>query len=798
MGRFITDRFKALQCWVHWLTACLVFTSWAIPFKWLEASEQFSEKEIAYFERQIRPLLVEHCYECHSANAEKVRGGLLLDTRDALRVGGVRGPAVVPGKLDVSLLIQAIRHDHPDLQMPPGGKLSVDQIAAFERWVVMGAPDPREGTSVDKTVATGLGIEEGRKFWSFQPVRQQRVDQVHLTDWPRRKIDLFILEKLEQRGLSPSPQATLRQLIRRATLNLTGLPPSSKELERLVAGNSPNAYPRLIERLLASHHYGEHWARFWLDKARYTDAPQFRDDPDGLPWLYRDWVIRALNEDVPYGEFVKRQLATDLMPSTTPDDIPALGFLGISPAYWKELKLDQSLIKGTIAKEWEERIDAVGRTFLGLTLACARCHDHKFDPIGQEDYYALAGVIASTRIVNRPLLSNHEWEVIRRAKEQVAPLTKKLTKLQEQETSTNEQKKEMAQLEAQIQQIKAATSNFDAALACAVEDASLHVLPDGPHKTKLDYRRGKPRDLHLHIRGNPSQLGPRVPRRFLAVLSESPPQPFSEGSGRLELAEAIFDEGASLAARVLVNRIWEQHFGQGLVITPSNFGVQGARPTHPRLLDDLAARFIFNDWSLKWLHREILLSATFQQSSQWDERQHAIDPENRMLWRMNRRSLAIEAWRDSMLAASGSLDDRIGGPPLPLTDLQNRRRSVYGLVDRRNLDTMLRLHDFPDPASHSPHRQTTTTPVQLLFVLNSPFIITQAERLYDHLQSFPSNNVEQRIEQVYQWLFHRPPSPQQVEWASEYIAGSAASGDAEAWKQYFQSLLASNEFLFID
>ncbi|MCH2375076.1 MAG: DUF1553 domain-containing protein, partial [Planctomycetes bacterium] len=320
--------------------------------------------------------------------------------------------------------------------------------------------------------------------------------------------------------------------------------------------------------------------------------------------------------------------------------------------------------------------------------------------------------------------------------------------------------------------------------------------PDGKTRTKVEFRRGEPQDLNVHLRGDPTKLGPVVPRRFLTVLSNGEPQPFQKGSGRLELAERIVSDGAPLTSRVIVNRIWEQHFGRGLVDTPSNFGDQGSRPTHPELLSDLAARFIQSGWSIKWLHREIMLSAAYQQSSAHVAAKSAIDPDNRLLWRMNRRRLEIEAWRDSMLAVSGVLAHTSGGAPSELTADDNHRRTVYGLVDRRNLDSMLRLHDFPDPAGHSPRREPTTTPVQQLFVLNSKFLSQQADRLYDRVKSMGETSTTARVRKIYEWMFARFPTPAQVELAESFLA-SGSDHDA-TWTQYLHALLSSNEFAFVD
>jgi hypothetical protein len=602
---------------------------------------------------------------------------------------------------------------------------------------------------------------------------------------------------MEKRGLAPSPAADRRTLVRRASFDLTGLPPTPDEVDAFVNDPRPDAYPRLVERLLASPLYGERWGRFWLDLVRYADIREDWSESKAPAYPYRDWVVQAFNDDLPYDQFVQRQLAADLMPDAQPADRAALGFLGLSPTYWKELKLDRDVIKTVVAEEWEERIQAVGGTFLGLTVACARCHDHKFDPISQEDYYALAGVFASVRPADRPMIAEPLAATAQQARERVKALQVRLTQLQEKKPTSADARKQTDELNAEIEQLKK-TPSYETPSACALEDASLYVLADGPHRTKLEYKPGVAQDVNVQVRGNPANAGPAVPRRFLAVLSSGEPKPFRQGSGRLELARAIVTEGAPLAARVIVNRVWKHHFGAGLVDTPSDFGAQGARPSHPQLLDDLTARFVANGWSLKWLHREIMLSAAYQQASGHDERKRAIDPDNRWVWRMNRRRLEIEAWRDAMLAVSGTLTLERGGPSLDLGDARNRRRTVYGTVKRRELNDMLRLYDFPDPTTHSPGRLPTTTPLQQLFVLNSPFVQQQAASLARRLKAEAPGSIEERVRRAYLLLYGRAATEGQVRLAVEFLhAKKPAEADA-LWQQYAQVLLGSNEFLFVD
>lgn len=740
--------------------------------------------DLVFFESKVRPLLSSRCFECHSEKSKRVRGKLWLDSHDGVHKGGVTGPAVIAGKPDESLLMRAIRHTKGSPQMPPSGKLSANEIAILEEWVRRGAHYP--GSSMVSKRET-INWDEARKFWSLVPPKAATLPLVKDKEWARTRIDTLLLADMEQRQLRPSRVAEPRTLIRRATFDLTGLPPTPAEIDSFVKEweKEPQAaYERLIDRLLTSPDYGERWARVWLDLARYCDVAEPWAEGKGQPWPYRDWVVRAFNEDLRYDQFVIKQLAADLQPNAHPRDRAALGFLGLSPQYWKELLLDKDVIKGVVAEEWEERIGAIGSTFLGLNIACARCHDHKFDPITTQDYYALAGVLASTRHADVSLLSEADAAPVLQAHARVQQLQEQIKK-----ASKAKDEIQIAAWKAEIEQLKQ-TPNFEQALARGVSEASLHVLADGPHRTKLVFKPNEAQDVAVQLRGNPSSPGPVVPRRFLTVLGA---EAFTKGSGRLELANAIVTRGAPLSSRVLVNRIWKQHFGVGLVETPSDFGAQGSRPTHPELLDDLTVRFIENGWSMKWLHREIMLSAAYRQASTHDAVMHKLDPDNRWLWRMNRRRLDVEMWRDAALLATGTLDHRRGGAPLDLNDPKNLRRTIYGTVKRRELSDMLRLFDFPDPTSHAASRIATTTPLQQLFTLNSPFMQQQARALVKRLKS--EANDEVRIRLAYRLLYGREASEAQVRVALEYLG--TTPGD-EIWHEYAQVLLGSNEFAFLD
>lgn len=756
--------------------------------------------DLQFFESRIRPILHQHCFECHSAESDPVHGGLLLDSADDLARGGDSGTLVSNRQSGAGLLLDAI-HYRGDIQMPPEGKLSDRDIALLTEWARRGLPAPKRSQPLPP--ATPVSPEQGRDFWSFQPLQKVSPPSVGSSDWPQNNIDRFVLSRLQQDGLQPSPPASKRVLVRRLYFATIGLPPTPQQVEAFLADDRPDAVSRLVDELLESPHFGEKWARHWLDLARYTDRTASWLYATGQAHLYRDWVVQAMNDDVPYDQFVHRQLATDLMTETGPEDLPALGFLALSPTYWKELKLPCEIINTIVADEWEERVDAVSRTFLGLTVACARCHDHKFDPITSADYYALAGVFASCRQVERPTIAEDLFAPVREARAKVKTLEAEVARLKKQKPVPADQ---IQHRQEQIAAIKEQTPHYNTPMANALAEESLHVVRAGKTPqdgTKLDYRP-EPRDLPLFVRGNPNRPGPIVPRRFVAVLSRSEsgnPPAFQHGSGRLELAQSITTDAAPLAARVIVNRIWAAHFGRGIVATPSNFGTQGERPTHPALLDFLAARFIANGWSLKQLHRDILNSATWQQSASIPEGRPAeIDSDNQLLSRMNRRRLTFEEWRDAILFATGRLDRTMGGRSVDLDAPENYRRTLYGTVHRRDMSTTLTIHDFPDPTQHSPQRSSTTTPLQGLFALNAPLLLQQAEALANRLYEQSDSN-EKRIQQAYQILFGRPASAKEQQLAVEFLSESAApASDApgDRWIQYAQVLLASNELLYID
>ncbi len=575
--------------------------------------------------------------------------------------------------------------------------------------------------------------QKERQFWSFKVPQAQARPVVKNSKWPRQPMDYFILARLEQKKFSPSAEAERRTLIRRLTVDLTGLPPTPDEVAAFVADKRADAYEQLVERLLASPRFGERMASVWLPLARYAEdqAHQVGNDSTMFyanAYRYREWVMGAFNRDLPYDQFIQFQLAADKFPAAKPDDLAALGFLGLGPKYYNRGRLD------VMADEWEDRVDTVTRATLGLTVACARCHDHKFDPITQRDYYALAGVFASVKMVNKTA----DGKVV----------------------------------EGKVQADKMPAD-------------AVHMVEEGT-----------PQNLNIFLRGNVEQKGPVAERSFLKVLSSGEPKPFADGSGRRELAEAITSRDNPLTARVLVNRVWAVLFAKPLVSTPSNFGHSGMTPTHPELLDDLAVRLMSGGWSVKSLVRELVLSATYRQSSRDDAKKSAADVANESLWRMNRHRLSIEQWRDSVLAVTGELD-LSGGKSLELDDAKNLRRTVHARVSRLKLNDLLMQFDYPDANVHAEKRSATTTPTQKLFMLNSPFMLSRAQALAERVTTEASESDTASIQRAYQLLYGRNPDSAETAAAQAFLR-KPTTGETTRWQQYAQALLMANEMLYVD
>ena len=713
-----------------------------------------TDEQLAFFEKRIRPVLAEHCYGCHSAGAEKLKGGLLLDSRAGVRTGGDSGPVIIPGYPEASMLILALRHSDADFAMPPQKpKLSAEIIADFEQWIREGVPDPRSEDTVAAVKARErIDWDEARQWWSFRPLVAPSVPSVTQTSWPQTAVDRFILAKLEGAGMTPAPAADRRVLIRRATFDLIGLPPTPEEVDDFLADTSPTAFANVIERLLKSPRYGERWGRHWLDVVRYADtAGDNSDFPIPQVHRYRDWVIDAFNRDLPYDEFVRDQLAGDLRGGVTDEErnarIVATGYIANARRFGS--RVDDYPQHLTI----EDTLDNLGRSFLGITVSCARCHDHKFDPIPTKDYYALYGIFKSTR---------YPWPGIELDQKQrdFVPLTP------------------------------------SGELVYGVTEAK------------------EVGDVAVQVKGDPTKLGPMVPRQFLTVLGGATLPEKSETSGRAELTEWILAPDNPLPARVMANRLWLYHFGRGIVATPNDFGKQGKPPTHPELLDYLATAFRDSAWSIKAMHRLIMLSNTYQMASERDPATMERDPNNQLIEAFPRIRLDAEAIRDSLLALGGSLDTSPAGPhPFPEQKTwkftqhhpfkavyETNRRSVYLMTQRIQRHPYLAIFDGADPSASTPARTTSTTPLQALYFLNDPFVHQQAQRVAESILSFHSDDAI-RLQRVYEVLFSRRAKPDEIAAAQDFLerAHASTSGDTLAvWSAYVRVLFRLNEFVYLD
>jgi hypothetical protein len=899
------------------------------------------ETGVEFFEKKIRPVLVQHCYSCHSKESKKQRGGLLLDSRDGLREGGDNGPAIVPGKPADSLLIKAVKHTDKKLKMPKDGKLPAEVIADLERWVALGAPDPRVG----KTVAKGIDYDNARKHWAYQPIHKPALPAVKNKAWVQAPIDAFILAKLEEKRLKPSPPADPRTLIRRLYFDLIGLPPTMEEVEDFVkawhaaGAKRGSVVEQVVDRLLASPHYGERWGRHWLDVARYADTKDgvlmFGDDRvRPYAYTYRDYVIRAFNEDTPFDRFVQEQLAADsIEPKVEPWRLGAMGFLTLGRQY-----------DNNIHDVIDDRIDTVSRGFLGLTVSCARCHDHKYDAIPIADYYSLYGVFANSEApLEAPLADRPEnCKTLDAYEKQAGPHREKMRQmLDSQHALLSETARQragdylmrVATTEPDLAEtaiyflslaptdlrppmvnrwrkylehpsrkddpvfgpwpelIKLAATTYAADAAKVMDrwkvkpDAQFNPLvrnalsaakltnksaiartygamlknvyaeakgksaspaqqqlldvltskqspcyfpksqtwqhmsrgekdayggmrtqfdkialkmPSAPPRAMVLVDAADLLDPKIFVRGNAAVPGETVPRQFLRILTGERRQPFSHGSGRLDLAKAIVSSDNPLTSRVFVNRVWMHHFGEPLVASPSDFGVRSTPPSHPELLDWLAATFMQDGWSLKKLHRHIVLSSAYLQASLDRPDARKIDPENRFYWRANRRRLDLEAMRDGLLAVAGRLDRTIGGRPVDIVnDAKNARRTVYALVDRQSLPGLFRAFDFAVPDQSVERRPMTTVPQQALFGMNSPFMTEQAKALAARTDRLTG---EPRVRELYRLVFARNPEAFEAQAGLRFVEAPPASERSQLalWQQYAQVLLLTNEAMFVD
>jgi len=808
---------------LHWIgfvaaaIAAVQGASAAGPDATTASPEEPTPAQLAFFEKEVRPLLIEHCYACHSSEAKKVKGNLLLDSRQGLLRGGDSGPALAPDDPDRSLLIRAVRYTDPLLQMPPKQKLSDRQIEVLTRWVKLGAPDPRVDIKPAAVVTKPLP-DETRQWWSFQPVRDTVPPVVRDPTWARSEIDRFILARLESEGMRPAPPADRRTLIRRMTFDLTGLPPTPAEIDAFLADDSPAAVDKLVDRLLAGRHYGERWGRHWLDVVRYADTSGCNGDfpiPDA--WRYRNYVIDAFNNDKPYNRFLTEQLAGDLLSAETDaqrfEQIVATTYLPISRRF------------SSVAEEFhltlDDTIDNFGKAILGLTVSCARCHDHKFDPIPAADYYALYGIFQSTTYA-------FPGTEIYRHRQNLTPLVPRgrlegelrpfLEKMRELDAGMYEAYAPVETLDTKEKQAQKAKFRK----VQEQRDELTKRLPEFP--TAFAACEGTAANARIQLKGDPKTLGPEVPRGFLTILGGQRLPPGHPGSGRAELAGWVTDPANPLTARVFVNRVWLGHFGRGLVATPDDFGTRGAKPSHPELLDWLTARFIADGWSVKALHRRIMLSAAYQMASIENAGHLQKDPQNNLLWTFNRRRLSAEEIRDGMLAVSGRLDRSPGQahpfkPELSwrytqhnpfVDDFPTDRRSVYLMQQRIRMHPYLGTFDGADTNAVTGQRRSDTPPQQALFMLNSEFVHRQALALAERLIN-GSNSPDARIRQAFPLVLGRIATDDEVGEAMAFIAevadslksakadaGTTANVEQGAFASYLRVLLSSNEFVFVE
>jgi hypothetical protein len=756
---------------------------------------------IDLFETKIRPVLVQHCYECHSHESKNVKGGLRLDSMEGLLRGGDSGPAISPDSPSKSRLISAL--NQIQFEMPPSGKLDDSIIRSFEQWIEKGTP-----ASADFQQGDGAGNSNPlvNDHWAFIPRSRSQPPLVSGSIWVKNPIDQFILRRLLEEGLQPSSRASVSQLIRRSTFDVTGLPPLNLETLPSEPTLARDSYTRHIDRLLAQPQFGERWGRAWLDLARYADTNGFDENYNYLhAWRYRDYVVRSLNHDKPYSHFLTEQIAGDLLPlgSTLQeqvDQITATGFLTLGPKMLAEQDKDKLLIDIV-----DEQIDVLSKTTMGLTIACARCHDHKFDPVSTEDYYALGGIFASTQTMantnhvsfwtervlpdpgNDRIRVQHTDEIHRRTK---------AIELLEAEDTSDEKTKTLKQLKAELKGLK--KRGPDLPKAMAVVDGTAKNIP-------------------VHIRGSHLNLSEKaVTRGFPKRISKkmrltSNPK---VSSGRLELGKWLTAQDHPLTARVIVNRIWQGYFGVGLVSTPSNFGLRGEAPSHPLLLDWLANELVDHDWSLKHIHRLVLNSATYQQSSQPAPALEKIDPTNRFFWRQNQKRLSAESIRDAILLVGNKLDSRMGGRIEEAdknetyyrgkgAEFNSNRRALYLPVIRGRGYEMFNTFDYSDSGTHIARRTTTVVPHQALFMLNAPIVKEASENLAAQIIASNQQGDSQSIGQLYRRIFSRPPTAREESQALEYLdklqeLSDSSSIDRTPIGILIQSLIAANEFIYVD
>jgi hypothetical protein len=769
-----------------------------------EADPRLSEK-IEFFEARIRPVLVTHCYSCHADGAAQVRGGLLLDSREGLLAGGDSGPAIVPGKPQQSLLLQALRHE--SLEMPPDQRLSENVIADFEAWIADGATDPRVGGTVRRQAA--VSVDEGRQFWCFQPVMRPVIPQVQENcDWVRTDIDRLLAASWRHHQVAPAADASAEQLARRLYLVLIGLPPTPEQTQQFVDAwqlNTDAAVASLTDTLLQSPHFGERWGRHWLDVTRFAESSGGgRSLMFPEAWRFRDYVIRSFQQDKPFNQLLKEHIAGDLLPYSS--DIQrdqqrtGAGYLILGAINYEEQ--DKETLRMDVV---DEQIDTIGRTFLGMTLGCARCHDHKFDPVPTADYYALAGIFRSTQSLTPGNVSGYVTASLGSDSDKAA--------MEQWERREKELKRQLA-----AHNSVSGSPTSSAELRSLKEELQNHIKAKPYIPYVMTVRDDQtPADWHVQIRGGVRNLGPVVPRSFLSVAMK----PESVGavqiptgtSGRVQLAEWLVSAEHPLTSRVFVNRVWMHLIGEGLVRTPDNFGKTGELPTHPELLDYLADSFMNDDhWSVKQLIRRICVSRVFRLSSEGTEQLQMTDPENRLLTRGFRRRIDAETLRDSMLQVSGQLDLSVSGGRTigeiteydVVYDHQKYPlmcRSVYVPFFRNAMLDLFYVFDTANPNVVTGRRTEGTLPSQALFMMNSDFVIQQADLAARRfLASTSVGKRESRISQIertVRLVLCRAPTEQEKQLLLSVLAESKES-EQQAWSEVFHALFGSLDFRFVD
>ncbi|HWE04777.1 MAG TPA: PSD1 and planctomycete cytochrome C domain-containing protein [Tepidisphaeraceae bacterium] len=806
---------------------------------------------VDFFEKHVRPVLVQQCYKCHAATSEKLKANLSLDSRQGLLQGGDTGPAVVPGHPEKSLLIEAVKYTNDDMQMPPKNRLPASAVADLVKWVQMGAPWPQEAVAVNAKPAGPAGATANydrlrHEHWAWQPLHDSPTPGVKDAAWPRNDIDRYVLAKLEAKDLTPVADADKRTLIRRVTLDLTGLPPTPEDVESFAVDSSPDAYARRVDRLIASHAFGERWARHWLDVARYAESTgSSRNVPYNNAWRYRDYVIDAFNQDKPYDRFISEQIAGDLMPARTPaehnEHLIATGFLAIGVKDLNEKDRVKYLMDNV-----DEQIDVTTRSIMALTVACARCHDHKFDPIPTTDYYALAGIFRSTELLagvskrdkgakkkgydapsmliqldpagqTAPAHAVATADTSGRIKAFEARAQTVRAELQSLRKngknadagSRKTKRSELQLIESQIASLRNATADVSASAGSAamgVRDAD---------------RVG---DCAVCLHGEPHDLGPQAPRGFVGVVPVRAVSTIDPThSGRLELAQWLTGDDNPLTPRVMVNRIWANLFGEGIVRTVDNFGSTGEAPANSELLDHLATEFVRDGWSVKRIVREIVMSRAYQLSSAKNPSDFNADPGDRLVWRMASRRLDAEEIRDAMLFVGGNLDaaPAIGSPAagLPVVEIRNagasqtldagNKRSVYLPILRDLVPPALDLFDFAEPTMVIGSRDSTTVATQALFLMNDPFVIEQASHLAERVRSATGMDDAGRVDFAYRLALSRSATASEKARTLKYIfdfehqalsvtKDSLKGSRSDAWASFCQALLAGAEFRYVN